>query len=455
MGERSRIRVAVVGAGLAGLAAAHELQRAGIEVGVFERGDRPGGRAHAVAVDGLPLEPVSPVVSTADRALAAFAAVSRAKDALLPLRPVRTRVVYRGRAVDADPRTLLDFVRLPGVSPRQALRLVRLPRLMRRYGERLAAGEPEAGATLDDRSLADFGRLYFGSSVVDYWLGPFVTSASLGDPEQTSRVHLLRRHNEHFAARRGVMRATLAELAASAARDLSVLYGSEVRPASGAGLELDFVRDGREGSTAVDGVVVAIPADRAGEIAALALTTGERETLAGVRYTPAVALCARTVRPLTERPHELRVPRGESGVVETVLLEPGVEGGRVPRGYGAAAVHATGSWSAEAFDASDDVVEKELLAELERVHPGAQAAVDATRVVRLASARPRFDVGHYRALSRLARIEGERLAEGSRLALAGDYRAEPTWDGAVASGQRAARTLLSALPDPAREAAGH
>src|SRR2546425_1029277 len=46
-------RVIVVGAGLAGLAAAHELTRAGVEVAVLEARDRPGGRVHT-----LP-EPVS------------------------------------------------------------------------------------------------------------------------------------------------------------------------------------------------------------------------------------------------------------------------------------------------------------------------------------------------------------------------------------------------------------
>src|SRR5215510_1495379 len=44
-------RVAVVGAGLAGLAAADALQRAGIEVVVFEARDRVGGRVWSRRVD--------------------------------------------------------------------------------------------------------------------------------------------------------------------------------------------------------------------------------------------------------------------------------------------------------------------------------------------------------------------------------------------------------------------
>ena len=195
-------RVAVIGAGLAGLAAAHELRKGGFAVAVFERESVAGGRARSGDHEGFPIEPLSPVVSSADHELLQFIAEVGARDALLPIRPVLTAVLHRGKSVEVDPRRLRDFARMPGVSFREAMRLVRLPRLLRRYGEQLALDAPEAGADLDDRSLADFGRLYFGPSVVDRWMGPFVTSHSLGDPEQTSRVHFLRRHVAHFGARK-------------------------------------------------------------------------------------------------------------------------------------------------------------------------------------------------------------------------------------------------------------
>jgi oxygen-dependent protoporphyrinogen oxidase len=448
-------RVAVIGAGLAGLAAAHELRKAGLAVAVFERETVAGGRARSGDHEGLPLEPLSPVVSSADHALLAFIAEVGAQDALLPIRPVLTAVVHGGRSVEVDPRRLLDFARMPGVRVREALRLVRLPRLLRRYGDQLALDAPEAGAALDDRSLADFGRLYFGRSVVDRWMGPFVTSGSLGDPEETSRVHFLRRHLTHFGARRGLLRASLGELAAISAGSSPVLFGANVRglhALSGRPLVIEYLRNGKERNVEVDAVVLAVRADRARVIAAPLLTAGERDVLAGIRYTPAVTLCVRTCRPLSWHPLELRVPRVESGVAETLLLEPGMAGGRVPDGYGGATLHATGSWSATALDASDDVLEKDLLEELERLHPGARAAVDFARVLRAPLARPRFDVGHYRAIERLMRIETERRAEGRRLVLAGDYRADPSWDGAVRSGRRAARAVITDLGSPARRA---
>ena len=104
-----------------------------------------------------------------------------ARDELLPLRLVLTAQVHRNRVSEVDPRGLLDFLRIPGVKPHQALRLVRLSRLLTRYESKLEASAPEQAADLDDRSLADFGALYFGRSVVDYWMAPFLTADSLGD----------------------------------------------------------------------------------------------------------------------------------------------------------------------------------------------------------------------------------------------------------------------------------
>lgn len=441
-------RVAVIGAGLAGLAAAHVLREAGLGVAVFEREQSAGGRARSGVHEGIPLEPLSPIVSSADVALLRWCADVGAQDLMLPLRPVLTALVHAGKTQEVDPRSLRDFARLPGVGVREAFRLVRLPRLLRRYGDQLDPERPEAGERLDDRSLADFGRLYFGAGVAERWMGPFVTSASLGDPEQTSRVHFLRRHRAHFGARRGLLRASLRELATVAADRAPILFGARVHrivdPGTGP-LVVEYRRDERDRSVEVDAVVLAVRADQARTVAAPLLTAGERDVLAGVRYTPAVTLCVRTCRPLSWHALEVRAPRAEGGVAETLLIEPGMAGGRVSDGYGAATLHATGTFSAQALQAPEDAVRKALLEELESLHPGAGAAIDFARVLRAPVAKPRFDVGHYRALAKLRRIERERAAEGRQLAFAGDYRMDPSWNGAIASGLRAAGDVIDSL----------
>jgi protoporphyrinogen oxidase len=440
--------IAVVGAGLAGLAAAWELQQRGRRVTLLEREAAVGGRAWSECVDGFTLEPLSPVLSTADAELLAWCARLCVQDDLLPLRPLVTLQVSGRRTAEIDPRGVLDLARIPGVSAREALRLLRLPRLLRRYRAQLDAAEPERAAPLDDRSLADFARLYFGQSVLDRWMGPLLTSACLGDERDASRAHFLRRYVRELGARRGLPRAPLRELCEAAASRLPTLLRARVvgiEPGAGGGLRVSYTREGRERILEASGVVLATDAPTAARLGAAALRTGERELLAGVRYAASVVLAVATCRPLTPQPREVRVPHVEGSPLETALYEPGLPGGRVPDHYGCVTLRATAAWSGEAMSLPDETLEKELLDALEQFEPGARAKVEFTRLYRVERALPRFDVGHYRALARLQRIEADRLRDGPHVTLAGDYRSDPSWAGAFAAGTRAARSLDAAL----------
>jgi len=93
-------RVVVVGAGLAGLAAALRLRGAGREVTVVERGPAPGGRAGRVARGGYVLD-TGPSVFTAPEVLAdVFAAVGEKTEERLTLLPLET--TYRAQFADGS-----------------------------------------------------------------------------------------------------------------------------------------------------------------------------------------------------------------------------------------------------------------------------------------------------------------------------------------------------------------
>ncbi|UOY02954.1 FAD-dependent oxidoreductase [Blastococcus sp. PRF04-17] len=93
-------RIVVVGAGLAGLAAALRLRGAGREVTVVERGPGPGGRAGRVERAGYALD-TGPSVFTAPELLAdTFAAVGEKLDERLTLLPLET--TYRAQFADGS-----------------------------------------------------------------------------------------------------------------------------------------------------------------------------------------------------------------------------------------------------------------------------------------------------------------------------------------------------------------
>jgi protoporphyrinogen oxidase len=440
-------KVVVVGAGLAGLGAATGLSREGLSVTVLEREAHPGGRAGCSREQGFALEAMLPLVSGADRAFLSWIAGVGARDDALPLRPVVTGQLAAGRVSLVEPRGILDVARIAGVRPREALRLVRLPRLLGRYGACLDPERPENAAPLDDRSLADFARLYFGASVLERWMGPELCADTLMEAGEASRALYLRRVRARSRARPGLLRAPLAEVAEAAGARLRLLPRSEVRAVEEAACGLRVVAkvDGRERMLDAHAVVLATSAPDAARLAPSILTLAEREALGAVAYASAVTLAVALRRPLGPHPELVRFPHAEGSPLETVLLEPGAGGSRAPDGRGLATLRATAAWSAAASSLPDDTVEKELVLAFEGIRPGLRSAALFSRVLREERALPRFGVGHYRTIARLERLWDELRASGRRVYLAGDYLVDPSWAGALASGQRVARAVRADL----------
>jgi oxygen-dependent protoporphyrinogen oxidase len=439
-------RILVVGAGLAGLAAAWRLSRLGFEVRVLERERRAGGRATSDSVEGFRFEPGGSLLSSADHELLAWTDELGLRDELLPLRPAVPAQVFRGRVHAIDPRGLFGVASMPGVRRLQAARLVRLPRLLSRYAPQLEVEAPERAASLDDRSLHDFGKLYFGASVAQRWMAPLV--GPLGDSPDTSRAFFLRRYLAHAEARLGLPRAALAEIVDAAAARLPVLTGIEaqrIELLSGGGLRVQARERGREQAFEADALVLAVPAPEAARIGGAALASAEREGLGRVRYAPQLALVLGLRRALHPHPRQVSIPPDEGGPLAAVLLEPGVAGGRVPAGRGLAHLTARPDFARDAATVSDDVLVKELTEAFESVLDGARGAAAWSRLYRLPLATPRFDVGRYREIAAFEQVVADRRRAGRRLYFAGDYLMDPTWNGAVLSGQRAARAVQADL----------
>jgi protoporphyrinogen/coproporphyrinogen III oxidase len=438
-------RVAVVGAGLAGLVAAWRLASAGLAVQLLECRSRAGGRARSHRGEGFVFEAWPAVVAQGDHRLQTVIEGAGLRHELLPLRPVISAIEHRGGVREADLRSLLDVHRLPGVRVLHALRLLRLPRLMARYAAHLDPEWPERAAALDDRSAAEFCRLYFGASVLDGFFGPRMAACAAADPEQMSRVQFLLQLWRQGLSRTGLLRGGLAELAETLAARLTLRTHCCVErldTAPGGGICARVA--GGEGWR-VDAVILAIPAPQAARIALPLLGYSEREALAARRYAPGISVVAGLRRAFASQARQILVAGRARSPLAEVLLEPGVPGGRVPGGCGLASLRSSQAYAETHCDAPPESVCKDLLAAFEVLRPGAQRAVTFARAFQSAEATPRFDVGCYRALARFERVQADRRAEGRRLYFAGDYLVDASAEGAVVSAERAARALCADL----------
>lgn len=434
-------RVVVVGGGLAGLTAARRLLARGFEVAVLERREQPGGRAESREEKCFRYEPGAHLVSDADSRLLGLVAEVGLGSELLPLRPVELAEAGRGRAHRLDATSITGLHETLGLSWRGALRTARLERLIGRFGPGLDPEAPERAAAQDDRSVGDFARLYLGRRTLERWLAPWIAEHAGADPERTSRVLALMLLARHRYPWWGTLRGDLARLPEVLAAELDLRTGEEVlavEPGSSASLVLHGRRHGSEHRLEADAVVMAVPALPARVVAAALLSSAEVELLGSARETPAVSLAVGLDSYLADHTTRIRVAREARSPITAVNLELGFETRRLPQQRGLAVLVAAGP---ELLERSDEQLASTLVAELDRLLPGAAERVLWTRAHRYAGAWPCFEVGRYRALRRLRAIEADRRAGGRRLYLAGDHCVAPSLEGAVVSGLRAARAV--------------
>jgi phytoene dehydrogenase-like protein len=168
--------IVVVGAGLAGLACATALHRAGRPVRVFEASDGVGGRVRTDVVDGFRLDRGFQVLLTA------YPEAHRQLDLdaldLQRFDPGAVVQLGRDRSVLADPfrapSRLVDSARSPAATLADKLRIVQLRRRVRKvHPARLLAGadvstrEALTAAGFSDRILERFFSPLFGGIQLD------------------------------------------------------------------------------------------------------------------------------------------------------------------------------------------------------------------------------------------------------------------------------------------------
>ncbi|MER6604702.1 NAD(P)/FAD-dependent oxidoreductase [Streptomyces sp. NPDC000927] len=179
--------VVIIGAGIAGLSAAHRLTSAGVSVNVLEASDRVGGRMTTTESDGFLLDHLGPLLSTAYPELRLTPALEGL--ALRPFAPgllvhsegrqYRTGDARGARGAFKAARALASSPRPPMGGPIDQARLgAALNRLAATPASRiLARPEQTALAALSHRGLP--------SRTVNGFLRPLL-SALLSDPELTT-----------------------------------------------------------------------------------------------------------------------------------------------------------------------------------------------------------------------------------------------------------------------------
>ncbi|MEV1115998.1 NAD(P)/FAD-dependent oxidoreductase [Actinosynnema sp. NPDC049800] len=426
--------VAVIGAGIAGLAAAHELARAGREVRVFEAADHVGGRMATRHESGF-------VVDTGAEQISArgyphtWELLRRLGLDDVP-RIGRQLGVWRGGRVRRGLAHPSGLVTGAGLSVRARLDFARATRgLAKRSG--LDTERPEA-SRVGTATVAEFCAPQH-PDVLEYLCQPVVSGFFGWQPERSAAAP--------FLALLGAIGPATAwrtydggmdVVARALAAPLDVTTSFPVREVLAGPGYARITGDGAEWRAR--SVVLAVPAPVARRLY-VNPPEHERSFLDACTFTPMVKLHLMLDRRLESEVYLLAVPRSESTSVSVVLFDHLKHPDRAPEGRGLVTVIAAPAVAPALLDATDDDVVSALAAEAERFVPGLRAAVTGSVV-------HRFRHGLPEATPHALALRGEFASRlGGVVDHAGDWvTLTPCSEAAVRAGRRAAARVHAASP---------
>lgn len=388
-------RVAVVGAGPAGLAAAYRLQQRGAEVTIFERNDYVGGRTRSVRkgqftfdVGALVMLPTYKNVYSLIRELGIESHVHETKPKLAIMRD--------GQRHSFDyAHPLRSGLGIGLLSWADKLRMLKVLPILIRNRARFNYRSMGDISPFDHISTRDWCLQHLSADIEDYVANPFIRINSLTDtrsaPVGEWLWQLVAYNSPHiFQLDRGMV-----FYAESLARSLDVRLNTPVQGVTIAQGRARLRVNGDDQD--YDACVVAVPPIYAREIAP-ALTPAQEQFFGGIEPVRMISLHL-GVNYVPEVPDSIVMfPEKESPELLDILFDHNKGPGRAPTGKGAIAIQSSLAWSEAHADAGDETIIAELTRLAEPYIGPLQGRIEVTHVNRWDYVCPKTHIGFYNRL---------------------------------------------------------
>ncbi len=450
------MRIAVVGAGISGLSAAHFLRKAGAEVAVFEKNPGPGGTIGTKVIDGYLVESGPNSTSETNFVI----------DELLSDLSISDEKVY------ADETSKYRFILRNG-------RLHALPggpgsfistKLWTLGGKLRLFAEPFIGKAGYEESIADFVTRRLGGEFLDYAINPFVAGVYAGSPSDLSvraafpklyaleekyggllkgallgaRERKKRGTKARASAKLFSFRSGMGILTSTIARELgeSIRFGAAVESVKrdGTSFVVNYSLNAKLDSGIFDGVVLSVPAFAAAAIVKSWLPELSSE-LAKIKYPPvAVAVLGyRREQVRTDlKGFGFLVPEVESRKILGTIWSSSIFPDRAPEGCVEFTSFIGGSRQPKLTALSSEDVARVVHEE-----NAALMKIDGVPVFRAVSkwekAIPQYNIGHLSILDAVRHVES--LYKG--FYICSNYKDGISVADCIANGKKTAESFLA------------
>lgn len=432
-------RVAVVGAGIAGLAAAFRLHRAGADVLVLEREDRVGGRMLTADVGGFVVDVGAGILSYAYRTMldliddAGLTGMIEPSGGLLGI--AAPGHVHRFR----DHRELLAAT-LPGPGALTAFHEILGE--ARGYRDLFTWDDATRGAPLDCEDIASYAARRAPAALMEYFIEPLCNDIWLSSSRDLSVANLFFYLSRvagkgffTFPAGTGFLPESLAKIVPVEAS--AAVHAIEAQPD---GVTVTWEKEGEPSRTGkFDAAVVAVPAPLVAGLCP-GLTPEQKELFTAITYARSIEVSVGLDRRPDEPAMWIQTGRADPDLA-SIVMEHHKAPSHVPRGCGLVSSFWRPEWCARRWGDDDHTVAAEAVRKLDGLYPGLSNHVLFTRVQRWDPCVVAHRPGGFRTIERLRKS----LNPASRLHFAGDYFAISTANSSLCSGTRAASAVLAQL----------
>jgi protoporphyrinogen/coproporphyrinogen III oxidase len=425
------MRVGVIGAGLAGSAAAYRLRRAGHEVVLADRKGRVGGRAWTHRQAGFSIDVGADVIlSFYNRSLSLLRELGR-EDHLIRLDS--SNATRNGRRLHAmKPASPIGVVTHPHLMPWDMARLGYAAGRAR-LGRPIDLFDLEALALADEgETIAEWARRTVGERGYQHIIRPGIETRWYYSCEEAAAPLAKALTRLAPGTRFYCLDPGMGELARWLTAGIDAALETEVTALEAVGEEV-FATTAEGVRHSFDAVVLATDAGRAAKI----LPPGpSADALAGIRFAHNVRVVIGYRR--NPWPNPLAKAFFATGPgqhqVAGVTLVSGKSPTRVPTGAEAAEVHFSG-WASERLDDAEAIAAAKVAVADHLGRPGEEPLFELA--YRCDPGLPIPVPGQFR------RLLGAREELPRRVRLAGDYMSHATIEGAVRSGEAAAAEIES------------
>lgn len=428
-------RIAIIGAGIAGLTAAYRLKKAGLEPVVFEAADYVGGRIKSVRRSQFVFD------------IGAFIYLGSYTASVDLMREVGLAdAMGRFDAYGAMPRNgKLNFLDLKTplrtllgsdyISTREKLRAIKLFWLLFRYWKGLNYDDASRIARIDVDTVHSYCERELSEELHDYVASVIVRGPWLCDSRNASIAQLLWTMKNFFKPYFYGLDGGMDLLPRALAAQLDVRLEHEVRNVTDRQdrVDISYRCSGKERTEEFDRCVVATTTDRALDMYPQ-MNGVQRTFFDTTKYIASVnthlALRKRPENPATYIMVSPRENKDHCGVIVDHLKA----NGRVPPGKGMITVFCSHEWAVRNMDAADESVLNQVLAFIEPYYGDLSQDIEDYEIGRWHRVVPIMSEGRFKQVAAYQRATDST----ARVQFAGDMEPIGGLNAALVSGKKAA-----------------